>query len=140
MTADEHLDAARRFLADHHRAVLITRRAGGDLQSSPVAVTVDDQGRALVSTREGLAKERNASRDPQVSLCVVSEEWYGPWVHLDGRAEVVRQPDALDLLVDYYRRISGEHPDWDDYRRVMVADRRVVLRISLEHASPVASR
>lgn len=140
MTADDHLEPARRFLSDHHRAVLVTRRADGSLQSSPVAATMDGEGRVLVSTREGLAKERNVTRDPRVSLCVVSDEWWGPWVHVDGQAEVVRQPEALDLLEDYYRRTAGEHPDWDEYRRAMVTDRRVVLRISLDRASPVAGR
>jgi PPOX class probable F420-dependent enzyme len=140
MTADDHLDAARRFLADHHRAVLITRRADGGLQSSPVAATTDGAGRALVSTREGLAKERNVARDARVSLCVVSDEWWGPWVHVDGTAEVVRQPEALDLLEDYYRRTAGEHPDWAEYRRAMVTEGRVVLRITLDRATSVAAR
>lgn len=140
MTADDDLDAARHFLADHHRAVLVTRRGNGALQSSPVAATADADGRVLVSTREGTAKERNVSRDPRVSLCVVSDAWWGPWVHIDGHAEVVRQPEALDLLEDYYRRTAGEHPDWDDYRRAMVTERRVALRITLAGASPVADR
>ena len=131
------LDAARRFLADHHRAVLVTRRGSGELQSSPVAATCDAAGRILVSTRTGSAKERNVTRDPRVTLCVLSDEWYGPWVHVDGRAEVVRLPEAMDVLVDYYKRVAGEHPDWDDYRRAMNQERRVALRISLVRAGPL---
>jgi len=136
--SDADIEAARAFLADHHRAVLVTRRSSGDLQTSPVAVASDAEGFAVVATREGSAKERNVTRDPRVSLCVLSESWYGPWLHLDGTAEVLRLPDALEPLVDYYRRAAGEHPDWDDFRRAMISERRVLLRIALHRATPLA--
>ena len=131
------LDAALGYLATHSHAVLVTRRADGGLQSSPVLTTVDAQGRAVVSTRTGSAKERNLTRDPRAALCVFPDGFYGPWVHIDGDAEVVRLPDALPLLEDYYRRVAGEHADWADYRRAMVAEDRVLVRIVLEHAAGV---
>lgn len=136
---EDRLSAARRFVTENHRAVLITRRANGELQSSPVAASTDAEGHILVSTRTGLAKERNVTRDQRVSLCVVSDGWWGPWVHVDGTAEVVRPPKALDLLVEYYRSVAGEHPDWDDYRAAMVAEQRVILRIAVHHASALPS-
>lgn len=122
--------SALEFLSSHHRTVLVTRRRAGGVQTSPVAAVHDGEGHVVVSTREGSAKERNVTRDPAVSLCVVSDQWYGPWMQLDGMAEVLRLPAAMEPLVDYYRRISGEHPDWDGYRAAMRAERRVLLRVT----------
>lgn len=132
---DTDIDGARRFLADNHRAVLITRRPSGRLQSSPVAAVTAGDGMILVSTRTGSAKERNVTRDPQVSLCAVSDSWWGPWVHVDGTADVERLPDAMETLVDYYQRVSGAHPDWDEYRRAMESEARVALRIAITGAT-----
>ncbi|MGB8649879.1 MAG: PPOX class F420-dependent oxidoreductase [Mycobacteriales bacterium] len=129
------LDTARAFLTEHHRAVLVTRRADGGVQTSPVVVAPDAAGRVLVSTRTGSAKERNLTRDPRAALCVLTDAFFGAWVHVEGEAEVVRQPEALPLLEDYYRAVSGEHPDWDDYRRAMVTDERVLVRITPTRAA-----
>lgn len=130
------LDEARRFLRDNHRAVMHTYRSDRSPQLSPVAVAVDGDGRAIVSTRETAIKVANLVRDPRTALCVLSDAFYGPWVRIDGRAKIVRLPDALEPLVDYYRRVSGEHPDWDEYKAAMRAEKRVLLRIQLEAAGP----
>ena len=111
-------------------------RRDGRPQMSPVACAVDDEGRAVVSTRETAMKVANLRREPRVSLIVVSEEWYGDWVQLDGTADIVSLPEAMELLVDYYRRVAGEHPDWDEYRAAMEQERRVVVRVTLERAGP----
>ncbi len=131
-----NLDEARQFLRENHRAVLSTFRADGRLQLSPVAVGVDAQGRAVVSSREPAFKVKNLRRDPRASLCVVSDNWYGPWLQVDGTATIVSLPEAMEPLVDYYRGLAGEHPDWDDYRAAMERDRRVIVRIELERAGP----
>ena len=112
-------DEARKFVASNHRAVLITRRPSGGLQTSPVLVGVDDEGKVVISTREGAYKTRNPRRDPTVVLCVLSDDFFGRWIQIEGTAKIVSLPEAMEGLVDYYRRISGEHPDWDDYRRAM---------------------
>jgi PPOX class probable F420-dependent enzyme len=130
------LERARDFLRRHHRAVMATRHPSGRLQLSPVTVGVDPAGRAEISTRETARKVRNLARDPWVSLCVVTDAFFGDWVQVDGAAEMVHLPEALEPLVDYYRRISGEHPDWDDYRAVMRRDRRVLVRVTLTWAGP----
>jgi PPOX class probable F420-dependent enzyme len=127
---------ARDFLRDNHRAVLVTHRRDGRPQTSPVLAAVDDGGRVLVSTRQAAMKTKNLERDPQASLCVLSDAFFGPWVQIDGIAEIVRGPEALDLLVDYYRRVAGEHPDWDEYRAAMEREGRVVVRISITSAGP----
>lgn len=130
------LDQAREFIRSNHRAVMATFRSDGRPQMSPVAVGVDEAGRAVVSTRETAMKAHNLRRDPRVSLCVLPDQFYGQWVYVDGRAEVVSLPDAMEPLVDYYRRVAGEHPDWADYRAAMERERRVIVRIDIEHAGP----
>jgi PPOX class probable F420-dependent enzyme len=127
------------FLRAHHRAVLATARSDGRPQLSPVSCTVDDEGRVLVSTRETALKTRNLRRRPQASLCVFTDNFFGEWVQVEGDVEIIPLPDAMDLLVDYYRRISGEHPDWDDYRAAMVRDKRVIVRITITRAGPDVS-
>ena len=130
---------AREFLCVHHRAVLATTRSDGRPQLSPVTAGVDDEGRILISTREAAMKTRNLARDPRASLCLLNDGFFGEWVQAEGTAEIVHLPEAMDLLVDYYRRISGEHPDWEDYREAMRRDRRVMVRITITRAGPDAS-
>jgi PPOX class probable F420-dependent enzyme len=133
------LDAAREFLRAHHRAVLATFRRDGRPQLSPVLCACDEKGRVLISTRETAVKTRNLRRDPRVSLCVLTDGFFGSWVQVDGEAEIISLPDAMELLIDYYRRISGEHADWDDYRSAMERERRVAVRVSLTRAGPDVS-
>ncbi|HEY0542592.1 MAG TPA: PPOX class F420-dependent oxidoreductase [Actinoallomurus sp.] len=127
---------ARDFAREHHRAIMVTRHSDGRPQTSPVLCAVDDAGRLIVSTRETAAKTRNLQRDPRVTFCVISDAFFGEWVQIDGEAEVVHLPDAMDPLIDYYRKISGEHPDWDDYRASMERERRVVVRVTITRAGP----
>jgi PPOX class probable F420-dependent enzyme len=133
------IEQARAFLADHHRAVLITLRTDGRPQASPVMAAVDADGKVAISTRETAMKTRNARRDPRVSLCALSDGFVGPWVQVDGRAEIVPLPEAMQGLIDLYRRAAGEHPDWDDFRAAMDRERRVLLRIEIERAGPERS-
>jgi PPOX class probable F420-dependent enzyme len=133
------LDEARDFLREHHRAVMHTYREDGSPQLSPVAVTVDDAGRAIVSTRDTSVKVTNLERDPRTSLCVFPDHFFGEWIRIDGTVEIVPLPEAMEPLVDYYRRVAGEHDDWDDYRRAMEAERRVLVRINLTAAGPDVS-
>jgi PPOX class probable F420-dependent enzyme len=130
---------ASEFLRVHHHAVLATTRTDGRPQLSPVTAGVDGQGRILVSTRETAMKTKNLARDPHASLCLLNDGFFGEWMQAEGTAEIVRLPEAMDLLVDYYRRISGEHPDWDDYRDAMRRERRVMVRITITRAGPDAS-
>ncbi|MEU9831431.1 PPOX class F420-dependent oxidoreductase [Streptosporangium sp. NPDC048047] len=130
------LDSARDFIRDNHRAVLLTRHADGRPQMSPVIVGLDIDGRAVVSSRETAAKVRNARRDPNVALCVTTDGFFGQWIQIEGTAEIVSLPEAMEHLISYYRGISGEHPDWDDYRMSMELERRVVMRIDLTRAGP----
>ena len=130
------LERAREFLRANHRAVLATSRADGRPQLSPVTCGVDDAGQVLISTRETAIKIKNLRRNPAASLCVFTDGFFGQWVQVDGTAEIISLPAAMDLLIDYYRRISGEHPDWADYRAAMIRDQRCVARITITRAGP----
>lgn len=127
---------ALEFARNHDRTVLATRREDGGLQMSPVNSGVLD-GTIVISSTAGRAKVHNLRRDPTASVLIFTERFYGAWVQIDGRAELIdqRDPAALDLLVQTYRTIAGEHPDWADYRAAMVRDDRLVIRIHPERAS-----
>ena len=130
---------ATSFLSTHPRAILATMRSDGRPQLSPVVAAVDDDGRVLISTRETAIKAKNLARDPRVSLCVINDGFFGEWVQAEGNAELIHLPEALPFLEDYYRRISGEHPDWDDYREAMRRDKRLIIRIAIDRAGPDVS-
>jgi PPOX class probable F420-dependent enzyme len=127
------------FLRPRHRGLLITTRADRGPQASPVSCGVDQEGRIVVSTYPQRAKARNARRDPRVSIVVLSEDFDGPWVQVDGRAEVIDATEDVEPLVDYYRCIAGEHPDWDEYREAMLKQGKALVRITPERWSPVAT-
>ena len=127
------------FLRPRHHAILMTTRRDGRPQSSPNSCGVDAEGRIVISTYPERAKVANIRRDPRVSVCVLSPEWNGPWVQVDGTAEVLDLPAALEPLVEYYRVISGEHPDWDEYRRAMIEQGKSLIRITVESWGPIAT-
>jgi len=127
------------FLRPRHHVLLLTYRADGTPQMSPVSAGVDGQGRVVIATYPQRAKARNARRDPRVSLVALSDDWDGPWVQVDGTAEVLDVPDALEAFVDYFRSISGEHPDWEEYRSAMVRQGKSLLRVTIERWGPVAT-
>jgi PPOX class probable F420-dependent enzyme len=124
------------YVRSHHRAVLATSRSDGGVQLSPVAVAVDGDGRLVVSSRETAMKTLNLKKRPTAWLCVMDDGFYGKWIQAEGPVEVVPLPEAMDGLVGYYRSISGEHPDWDEYKEAMREERRVLLRMTVERAGP----
>jgi PPOX class probable F420-dependent enzyme len=130
------LEVAREFIRDHHRGVLATRRPDGSIQQTPVLATLDAEGRVVISTRETAYKTRYLRRDPWAQLCAFTDRFFGQWVFVEGNAEVVSLPDAMELLIDYYKSFPGENPDWDEYRERMRRERRVLVRITLERAGP----
>ncbi|MFI7450324.1 PPOX class F420-dependent oxidoreductase [Nonomuraea sp. NPDC049714] len=139
-TADRvELPELLEFLRPRHHGLLSTTRADGRPQLSPVTCGVDGDGRIVVSTYPDRAKARNARRDQRVSICVVSDTWDGPYVQVDGRAEVLDMPEALDGLVEYFRCISGEHPDWDEYREAMRRQDKSLIRLHIERWGPIAT-
>ena len=131
---DELLD----FVRPRHHATLVTTRKDGRPQVSPVTCGVDEQGRVVISTYPQRAKVANLRREPAVTVLIHSDDWDGAYVQLDGTAEVLDLPDSVEPLVDYFRSISGEHPDWDEYRQAMRDQGKSLIRISVERWGPVA--
>jgi PPOX class probable F420-dependent enzyme len=125
------------FMRSNHNAVLHTYRRDASPQLSPITVGVDDAGHPVVSSRETAFKTKNLLRDPRAALCVLTPHFYGEWMYVDGTCEVIHLPDAMEMLVDYYRQVRGEeHPDWGEYRAAMETEGRVILRITVERAGP----
>jgi PPOX class probable F420-dependent enzyme len=127
------------FLRPRHHAILMTTRRDGRPQSSPNTCGVDTEGRIVISTYPDRAKAHNVRRDPRVSVCVLSEEFGGAWVQVDGSAEVLDLPESLEPLVEYFRVISGEHPDWDEYRQAMRDQGKSLIRVTIESWGPIAT-
>jgi PPOX class probable F420-dependent enzyme len=127
------------FFRRNHQAVMATTRADGTTQMSPITVGVDDDGKVVVSTRETAYKVRHIRALPYAAICGTTDAFFGEWVQVEGPVEIVSHPDALEPLVEYYRAIRGEHPDWEDYRATMVRERRVLLRLTVERAGPDVS-
>jgi PPOX class probable F420-dependent enzyme len=127
------------FVRPRHHAVLVTTRADGSPQMSPVTCGLDAEGRIVISSYPQRAKSRNARRDPKVSVLVLSDEFDDAYVQVDGTAEVLDLPDALEPLVEYFRVISGEHPDWDEYREAMRRQGKCLIRVTIERWGPVAT-
>jgi PPOX class probable F420-dependent enzyme len=132
-------DEASRFITSNRRAVLATLRSDGGPQLSPVVAAIDGEGRVVISSRETAMKVRNLRRRPRAWLCALGDQFVGDWAQVEGAAEVISLPEAMDGLVDYYRRAAGEHPDWDDYRAAMVRERRVLIRMTIDRAGPTRS-
>jgi PPOX class probable F420-dependent enzyme len=127
---------ALEFIRSHHHGVIATTRSDGHTAMSPIACDVDADGKVVVSTRETAMKVKHLTRDPYVAICVLNDGFFGEWAQVEGTAEIVHLPEAMDGLVDYYRRVAGEHPDWDDYRAAMERERRVLLRITVTRSGP----
>ncbi|EWT05345.1 pyridoxamine 5'-phosphate oxidase [Intrasporangium chromatireducens Q5-1] len=127
------------FIRPRHHLLLATTRDDGQPQISPVSGGVDEQGRIVISTYPARAKTRNAQKRPSVSVLVLSDDWNGPWVQVDGEAEVLHMPEAADGLVDYYRCIAGEHPDWDEYREAMRIQDKSLIRVTPTRWGPIAT-
>ncbi len=133
------LEELLEFVRPRHHMVLVTQRASGGVQTSPVTAGVDEAGRIVISSYPDRAKVANVRRSPEVSVLVLSDDFGGAWVQVDGPCEVIDLPEAVEPLVDYYRAISGEHPDWDEYRAAMVAQGKCLLRVTPSRWGPVAT-
>ncbi|MDX6236454.1 MAG: hypothetical protein QOG10_1269 [Kribbellaceae bacterium] len=132
-------EALLEFIRPRHHMLVITTRHDGRPQASPVSGGVDAEGRIVISSYPERAKSANVRRDARTSVLVLSDDFGGPWVQVDGTGEVIELPDAVEPLVDYYRSISGEHPDWDEYREAMRKQGKCLIRITPERWSPVAT-
>ena len=127
---------AQEFLQDNHRGVLTTYRQDGRLQMSPILIGVNGDGMGIINSRETAYKVKNLRRDSRAYVCVFVDKFFGDWIQIDGTAEILSLPDAMEPLVDYYKRVVGEHPDWEDYRQAMEREKRVLIQITIDRAGP----
>ena len=133
------LDGLLDFVRPRHQMVVITQRSDGRPQASPVTGGVDERGRIVISTYPERAKTANARRTPEVSVLVLSDDFGDAWVQVDGDCEVIDPPESVEPLVEYFRCIAGEHPDWDEYRQAMLDQGKSLLRITPTRWSPIAT-
>jgi PPOX class probable F420-dependent enzyme len=138
---NDYVDRAglEEFIRPRHQAILCTQRADGTPQMSPVTMGVGPDGVILISSYPERAKVGNLRRQPSASVCVLSDAFGGPWVQVSGAAVVVDLPEAVEGLVVYFRSISGEHPDWDEYRQAMRDQGKVLIRIRPEQWGPIST-
>ena len=127
------------FIRPRHHAILMTTRRDGRPQASPNTCGVDTEGRIVISTYPERAKALNVRRDPRVSALILSDDFGGAWVQVDGTAEVLDLPESVEPLVEYFRCISGEHPDWDEYRQAMRDQGKSLIRITIDRWGPIAT-
>jgi PPOX class probable F420-dependent enzyme len=127
------------FLRPRHRVILLTPRRDGGWQGSPVTAGVDGDGRIVTSTYPERAKAGNVARHGRSAVLALSDDFDGPWVQVEGPAELLELPSALEPLVDYYRSVAGEHPDWDEYRAAMTAQGKALIRVTPERWGPIAT-
>jgi len=127
------------FIRPRHHAILMTTRRDGRPQSSPNTCGVDTEGRIVISTYPERAKAMNVRRDSRVSVLVLSDNFGGAWVQVDGTAEVIDLPESVEPLVEYFRVISGEHPDWDEYRQAMRDQGKSLIRVTIDRWGPIAT-
>ncbi len=140
IATDRYVDRAEMedFVRPRHRGVLLTTRRDGRPQSSLVTMGLDTSGRVVVSSYPERAKSINAKRNPAASMVVMSDEFGGEWIQLDGTAEVLDMPEALDGLIEYFRVISGEHPDWEEYRQAMAHQGKCLIRLTIDQWGPIS--
>ena len=127
------------FLRPRHHVILLTPRNDGGWQGSPVTSGVDAEGRIVIATYPERAKATNVARHGRAAVLALSEDFDGPWVQVEGPAELIQPPAAVEPLVDYYRSISAEHPDWDEYRAAMTEQGKALIRITPERWGPIAT-
>ena len=131
------ISTAKEFLSLHHWGVLTTRRKEGSLQMSPVTVGIDPTGCAIISSRETAYKVNNLRHDPRAAVCVFTNEFHGEgWVQVNGSAEIVSLPEAIETLVYLERQAKGENRDWPSFHQRMAREQRVVIRISIDDVGP----
>jgi PPOX class probable F420-dependent enzyme len=127
------------FIRPRHHAILMTTRRDGRPQSSPNTCGVDTEGRIVISTYPERAKAMNVRRDPRVSVLVLSDDFGGAWVQVDGVAEVLDLPESVEPLVEYFRVIAGDPPDWDEYRQAMRDQGKSLIRVTIDRWGPIAT-
>ncbi len=135
------ISEAREFLKNHHRGCLVTRKKNGSLQMTLVSPGLDVGGGAIITARDRTYKIKNIKRNPQISLLVFGDEFHGSnYIQIDGKAEIVPHPEAMDIVLNWYRQIHGEPKSWQEVREKILAEGRVAIRVTIEKVGPQTRR
>jgi PPOX class probable F420-dependent enzyme len=131
------LSDARKFVKEHHHGVLVARKKDGSLQITLVSPVVDAVGNVILTARDSTYKVKNIKRDPRISLLVFGEQFHGSnYIQIDGKAEVIEHPQAMDLVLDWHRQIRGLPEDWDALKKKTLSEGRIAIRITIEKVGP----
>ncbi len=128
---------AQKFLRDNHHGVLVTRKKDSSLQMTLVSPVIDDEGKVIITSRESTYKVKNIKRNPQISLLVYGDQFNGSnYIQIDGRAEIIPLPQAMDIVLDWHRQIRGVPANWDEIREKTKTERRIAMRVTIERVGP----
>jgi PPOX class probable F420-dependent enzyme len=128
---------AQEFLKHNHHGVLVARKRDGSLQMTLVSPVMGGDGKVTITARENTYKVKNIRRNPEVSLLVYGDKFNGSnYIQVDGKAEVIPLPQAMDIVLDWHRQIRGEPANWDDIRKKTLAESRIAIRLSIEKVGP----
>ncbi|MBI4523909.1 MAG: TIGR03618 family F420-dependent PPOX class oxidoreductase [Deltaproteobacteria bacterium] len=131
------ISVAREFLKTHHRGCLVTRKKDGSLQMTLVSPVLGAAGSVIITARDNTYKVKNIKRSPQISLLVYGEKFHGSeYIQIDGKAEVIPHPDAMDIVLDWHRQIRGEPESWQEIREKTIAEGRIAIRVTIEKVGP----
>lgn len=128
---------AQEFLKQNHRGVLVARKKDGSLQMALVSPTIDADGKVIITSRDSTYKVKNIRRNPQISLLVFGEQFNGSkYIQIEGKAEIIEHPRAMDIVLDWHRQIRGEPADWEEVRKKTLAEGRIAMRVTIEKVGP----
>lgn len=128
---------AKKFLRDNHHGVLVARKRDGSLQMTLVSPVIDAEGKVIITARDTTYKVKNIKRDPRVSLLVYGDQFHGSnYIQIDGKAEVLPLPQAMDIVLDWHRQIRGEPKSWDEIREKTLSEGRIAIKVTIEKVGP----
>ncbi len=131
------ISEAKNFLKTAHHGCLVTRKKDGSLQMTLVSPVLGADGNVIITARDNTYKVKNIKRNPQVSLLVYGDKFHGSnYIQIDGKAEVIPHPAAMDIVLDWHRKIRGEPDSWDEIRKKTLAEGRIAIRVNVEKVGP----
>lgn len=131
------ISEAKNFLKGNHHGCLVARKKDGSLQMTLVSPVLGADGNVIITARDTTYKVKNIKHNPQVSLLVYGDQFHGSnYIQIDGRAEIIPHPAAMDIVLDWHRKIRGEPASWEEIRQKVLAEGRIAIRVDIEKVGP----